>query len=685
MSPNNYTPESAPLRKRRVLQDIKELIEDPYPNITLHLRDDKLERACLILTPGLYKPLHLTIFFYDFPMVPPQISMDSDVKHPNVFGHWICATILRNGEEYTPAYTLKGIAIQLLSFFSSESVEQEDNNNEKRSLDTYAASDQDTHDDFKCEYCQFGHETHFRSQTNSFNALVESDQDQWPTLPKAPGASLSPEVAEAQLPRLAIQQQQGAANHVGGSGGIERLPDELLLDILERLDFIEMTAFAAAWERVSNIIGDYDLVRQRELQCFCLKEDYRSLNLGIGVSYQQRQIASEFDLISDKAFTAWRQRESINGSDFNHWLPLPISHPHWRRVKDQVPTSLEKMKGFVSSGKFGHAQVIIAFMNDVVVRLNLVAEEDQKVISFGSYSYRKPKSTLRHASEKAIESYFHLFHLLVCMATDDPSLVQQANRLLQNFMGGKQSKTDCPNLGHLLIALLISDVEVTEGLIKSIITEAITRNVVWLFDKKGANMPELSYMESAPVSAYRLDKTFDGSRTSYRLLMFSELFRRTARPSHQKPLSEVREELFARHGAPPRGAAQELSATVRRLHTINDFPAFLREMGIRNVPDPRSFTNLLRKTVQASMDRGYSKWGMERNYALLLRKRKDEHVDMTGDEPRWIEQNINADPYAHVGTFFPGNKQGGKGQGNRGGRGGRGRGRGLSLSRGGRR
>lgn len=43
-------------------------------------------------------------------------------------------------------------------------------------------------------------------------------------------------------------------------------------------------------------------------------------------------------------------------------------------------------------------------------------------------------------------------------------------------------------------------------------------------------MAELGYLEADAVSHYRLKKTFEGCRTSYRLLMLSELFQRVASP-----------------------------------------------------------------------------------------------------------------------------------------------------------
>ena len=118
-------PSQPTILHQRLLQDIAELLARPYPNISLHLRDEDLTTACLILITNGDSPLHLTVDFGNrYPISPPTVTMQSKLVHPNIYGSYICASILNTDEGYTPAYTLKGIAIQLLSFFGSEKVEQ---------------------------------------------------------------------------------------------------------------------------------------------------------------------------------------------------------------------------------------------------------------------------------------------------------------------------------------------------------------------------------------------------------------------------------------------------------------------------------------------------------------------------------------------------------------------------------
>ncbi|KAK0616776.1 hypothetical protein B0T14DRAFT_483166 [Immersiella caudata] len=641
--------------RKRLMQDIAELKKKPYPKIKIHFDDEDVTEACLVITPDGWPALHMTIHFpSDYPLRAPTISMDSHIVHPNVFGGYICASILNTTEGYTPAYTLKGIAIQLLSFFCSDSIEQ-DYGGVKVSLERFRQeSNQLASSRMECGFDR-GAVQRSVSDTRS-----DSSRSSRPRRRKAKGPK---------------PDENSTAVIDPARFFIDRLPNEIILAIAEHLEFEELTKFSAAWDRISQLITQFDIVRVRELQCFVLKENYLNQNLGVGVGVvgggRQGTLQSEFDLLSHAAFTKHNVRVSIHTILFERWLPLPISYGHWQRVKGGAEASLARIAADARISS--PTMVLYAFMNDVIVRLNSDIERREERQSNGS-----ERSTLRHASEKAIESYFHLFHLLLCMATADPSIVREANRMIASFMAGNKSKTDIPNLGYLLIALLISDTDPTEALMKEIITEAITRNVVWLLDKKGAGMAELGYLENDGVCNYRLKKTFEGSRTSYRLLMFSELFRRTALPG-KKSLAELRDDLFRRHGGAGPGAAAHLAGEVRRLQKIDDFPSFLREMGI-TIPGAVKFTTVLRGTIKESAEKGYSQ-PVDKHVRFLaaIRLARDPTANRTAIETDMFQRGLQLPTLTRsIGEFesgrmkfFPDNpRPTGRGQGPSRGRGG---------------
>ncbi|KAL8668866.1 MAG: hypothetical protein Q9168_006525, partial [Polycauliona sp. 1 TL-2023] len=622
--------------RKRLLRDIAEIQSEPYPCIRFHVHDS-LEEACLILTPEDSKPLHLKMTLKDYPLQAPTVTIQSRVRHPNVFGSYICASILNTQEGYTPAYTLKSIAIQLLSFFISDSIEQvygynlrlnRQKDSRYASPHNYRAPSDREAQALQCGECGFD----ARPVPFSRNAIVRAQKRAWEPesrrvsvqqnrvirghrfvtadesrrsndtatgatemspadLPTALSDTSTPTESSKMLDSEASMVTDQPMESLSTSFSISAitdpttflmdLPHEILINIFSNLPFQALTALSSASSKASEIIHFYDLIRLCELQCFCLKEHFQNSRLGVGVAIghygKEKTLSSEFDLLSDRAFYQHYIRRSIHGIEFEIWLPLSISRRHFASVKSQIFLSLDTMAsaaGFADTSPFS---VLSHFLNDIVVAFS---EEANRVAA-------DRRSTLTHASEKAVESYFAIYHLLLCLAADNPNMVQAANSKVARFLSGKTSKLTCPNLGHLMVATLISEQTLSETLSVAIIKEAVLRNVVWMLDAKGAGMLELSYMEPEPVSEYRLQKTFEASLTSYRLLMFCHLFCRTARGTNNlKSLAELRDQLFDTHGAPPRGVAASMAQDIRNIKSMNAFPAFLKEMGIqeRNLP-----------------------------------------------------------------------------------------------------
>jgi ubiquitin-protein ligase len=676
---------SAALRQR-LMHDIAELQTKPYPNITLHIHDANMKEACLVLIVDGYGPMHLTIDFPDdYPLYAPAIRMDSDVKHPNIFGNYICASILNTQEGYTPAYTLKGIAIQLLSFFGSEKIEQV-GGGRAYDLEKYRELHSHVRDSYTCTKCRYGMSTTAKIATRSeplipppttglaseahFPSLQETSPKRTAQRREYKEAFRARSLSNESLSSLSLSDSKLRFKK---SIHERNIPDEVLLLICDHLDTEDLMMFAQAWGRIGRVMTGYDVIRTKELQCFCFKKDYMSTSLGVGVNTatrtRQKLLESEFDLLSREGFYDHRIRRSVHGAEFQHWLPLPISHAHWRKVEGEVSTALMDIGQAANLDTVYHPhQVLFAFMNDIVVKLNKETSEATRRSPI--YPFEEiAKSTLTHASEKAIESYFHLFHLLICLATANHKIVEDANKTIKSFKDGRSSKKDCPNLGRLLVAALISEIEIDELIIKAIIKETITRNVVWMLDFRGAGMAELSYLEPSAVSEYRLRKTFEASKTSYRLLMFLSLFRRVAVGSPRKPLKKLRDEAFARHGAPPLGSAKGLAESIKKIHRVDKFPDFLSAMGIKNVPSKEFFTNFLRECVTDSVEKGYSRMPISQGEALFLRQVREPGVEVAG--------GLNLVRSKRPQSFFPEREsqqaRGGRG-GRGGGRGGRGRG-----------
>jgi ubiquitin-protein ligase len=666
---------AASLLNRRRLQDMSELQNKPYPGINLHVRDTDITQACLILTPKNSAPLHLAVHMHDrYPIEPPRITIQSKISHPNVYQDYICASILNTTEGYTPAYTLKGICIQLLSFFGSDSIEQ-DYGGVVVDLKQYARGGtfqptlNGTHvlDDFCCLQCGYGQPVH-------------------PTL----GTTIADNIDhEATSDRMEIDTQAKILHPdhaiVGQTRHLTDLPNELLVAITEFMEEETLFLAARAWPGFSKLLQSQNLIQIREMQCFTLKTGFQHCRLGVGVDVslaRGRKVQSEFDYISMEAVEKLKVCTSVQGLPFSNWLPLPFSEAHWSRVKGLAGTSLEAI-GQAATISGPVKNVLYAFMNDVTVKLCEATSGGSHASkrSHSRYSSTRmdAKSTLTHASEKAVESYYQLYHLLVTLATDNPDVAAEAGRRIKAFVEGDQSKAEFPNLGHLLVAMLIADVAMSSKITEAIIKEAITRNVVWMLDSRGAGMAGLSYFEPSEFSMFRLSKTYEASKTSYNLLMFAHLMRKTVtKPAagtdatESRTLQDIRGELFSRHGSPPAGTAAELAASIRRIQKVDSFPDFLEAMDVA-VPTKEEFTRFLRRTLHESVDKGYSKWALPQEEALAIRLEEEPTVDIVyGMRPSaW-----SAEPY----TFFPHEQKRKRGEGPR--RGGRGHGRGHGHGRG---
>lgn len=661
--------------RQRLLHDIAELQAKSYPNITLFPSED-ITKACLVLTPNGASALHLTIDFgSQYPLHAPTVTIESEIVHPNVFGTYICASILNTDEGYTSAYTLKGIAIQLLSFFSSDTLEQEYGGSVDLAAYKIGIGNRYRRFPFgghvghyRCKNCGFGHGKTITNASSGASPGIKR-QPLTPIFIRSAWKRMM-QPALPLLPARQVKMSQTITETLAGTrqmpnGKLADLPDEILLDICNSLDIEELMIFAKSWSRIGGtegVITKFDLIRIRELQCFCLKEPFTKVKLGVGVNIvpigRQGVLESEFDLLSYQAFKEFGIRRSVQGLPFRYWLPLPISRRHYTSVKDEAVACLQELAIAAQLTSNAPVEVIFSFMNAIVVKLSQQATEPLG----GS----RQTSTLKHASEKAIESYFHLFHLLLCLATQDSAIIRSADETLNIFLSGRTAKDVCPNLGHLLIAVLISNVEMTQDLMMTIIRETITRNVVWMLDAKGANCADLSYMEGDSVSKYRLQKTFEASKTSYRLLMFLNLFRCTTNRgagAERKSLEIIRDEIFDQHGAPPKGSAARLASEIKQLQNVNTFPDFLTIMGVTNMPTATEFTTFLRQTLEDSVAKGYSVWGMSQEKALELRRAKEPDVKVREDpQAEWRSRG------GRGASFFPNKRRQNNGRGRGSGR-----------------
>ncbi|KAG6354607.1 hypothetical protein INS49_004625 [Diaporthe citri] len=474
--------EQNPVSRRRLARDIAEMVNDPYPNTELTPGRWSLYEPCLVLNTGT-RLVHVSLRFgADYPRTPPAIFIGGRARHPDPDG-LLCSTSLASRDEDKSAYTIKTFAMHLLSMFDGD--------------------------------------TELAVSPHGFELRIQSEWEEYKCSRCKPPTTRNPPT-------------------------IRDLPVEILNKILDHLEVQDIVRFGQAWDRIEEVVEANVAIRDRELQCFVTKEHLTHSPLGIGVRHggggggddnsrpAPFDLELEFDLISQTAFRDLGIRTSAYGCRFGEWLPLPLSERHWEQVEGDALQCLDRLAETMYSG-FRHSptsdalDVLTTLMDAHVLKLFTNVERRQAAggtSGGGARGYTEPAGHLQ-ASEKGIESMFFLFHLL-CVAVARPELVDKANNMVRSFHAGSPPAHHMPSPGRILVALLISELEVDTSLMVSVVTEAITRNAPALLTRH----PELSHLEpDGAASAYRLHHTFMGGLASYRALMFMDVFQRTVRPA----------------------------------------------------------------------------------------------------------------------------------------------------------
>ncbi|KAJ3163496.1 hypothetical protein HDU86_000075 [Geranomyces michiganensis] len=509
----------------RLLRDLQEIHREPVAGVEVHVCEDDVTRLCVVLSPqaGRFEGirLHLSVRIPEnYPKDSPQVSISTPFAHPNVFGSYICCDILKghivrepNGYigGYTPAYSLQTIFVQLLSFFTADRVEQEWGGTFIKAYDFDKAALQKQIARFVCKDCGF-----------NLNASRGLNPNRTRRLPRP---------AEANFARLGRKDSgfQGLpSTNIAGDdqacalGILDSVPDCWSL-IAENLTTRDLLILARAYPPFAKAVDTPSDCVRRELRCFYLHVGFKDEILGIGISKtgtgRQTKITSGFELLSYKAFREYRVREGPWGEEISAFLPLVLNGPHFANAQSMIEDQLMALAGRNEGrGIFDPAvvvQVLAKWMNQMVVDLmkNVGGEETKP----GSTATK----TVLHASEKALNGYCTLLHLLLTFARRYRTITEVAHQQVHRFLAREsgRSKKEVPDFGEALCWFALVPNLSWQAVGRTLFDELLVRNVYWTLTK----YPHLAYMETT-TSALRLQQTFLASATGLRLFMFQSFF-----------------------------------------------------------------------------------------------------------------------------------------------------------------
>ncbi|KAG5645990.1 hypothetical protein DXG03_004591 [Asterophora parasitica] len=503
----------------RLHHDLAELLESPYPGVTVFIDDANIQKLCLILTPpsGPWKDLalHFDVELpHHWPSSPPMIySSVAGIWHPNLIGNWICCDLLKEQDElelgytggYTPALTLRGLFLQFLTFFSSTKIEQSNGRvvdigeyvSVRYELDVSKATSQEQLERLwnAAPSRSNGHpsETYAGSVSSSHRKDVKVPLRRIETVNPRWHSTFSL-ISKWQCRRCPYGSTALPVQRI--LNGIDEplsplldsplldwsppcfiniLNDDVLLELSRHLLSESLVSFSVAYPRFRRLVTSCHVLLERELRCFFLRHPLRSSVLGIGIAFDSnsRKLSSDFDWLSKEAFETYNVRRSIQKRDFQYFLPLPFNRLHFERVEHHIwehlaildadvraaerkVTDQHRWKSSTRTAPPKHPHQTV----NVVFKLmnNTVVALMQACDDV----LEKPRNqitatTLLHASEKAVTAYGHLFHVLLCLSRTTPLILQEAFERLLRFIQVPASrvKSEVPDLGELIILITL--------------------------------------------------------------------------------------------------------------------------------------------------------------------------------------------------------------------------------------
>lgn len=427
---------------------------------------------------------------------------------------------------------------------------------------------------------------------------------------------------------------------------LELLNDDILMDIAAHLSSESIISFSGAYTRFREVAASCHILLHREVRCFFLRTSLPQSTLGVGIALdtQSRVLSSEFEWLSMEAFEVFHVRTSIQKRRFDFFLPLAFSRPHFERVRVDIWKRLAILDSAIRDADLraspfitkqpveqklaSHNVVTVLYrmMNNIVVLLMKSCEDTLKKDNFDVESFAFAPPSFLHASEKAITSYCHLFHLLMCLSRSTPAILNDATWCLRRFITdpGTRKKKETPDLGQMIV--LINLVVVLppidnlrpmswDAISTHYLREALTRNVRWVLKEA----PELEVIEEG-TSDYRLNTTFSKSKTSLRLIMFQITFLNLFIETYASGISRLDENYgFADERLPDRMVKE-----IREIFLVDTWPKFFaRVRYTHGLPFTKGrFSSILRQTLKDSGAVRYHTPTSQRDMIRLKRRRR---------------------------------------------------------------
>jgi len=205
----------------------------------------------------------------------------------------------------------------------------------------------------------------------------------------------------------------------------------------------------------------------------------------------------------------------------------------------------------------------------------------------------------RHASEKALLGYCSFHHMLLALADRHSCIARVAEEKLHKFASseGGRHKSKVPDIGQLLIYIVLSERYTWSDLAPAVHRECSARSILWMLRER----PQLETPQTSDAVLVR--ESFQCRLTGLRLLMFQSFFLGSV--ASGGGAKSVLAHYCQQFGLPTTGQKEALFRAAREILQVNSWPSYYARLGLPCPRGPGEQASLLRDAMEESAYCGY--------------------------------------------------------------------------------
>lgn len=429
------------------------------------------------------------------------------------------------------------------------------------------------------------------------------------------------------------------------SNYFELLPDEIIINIFDRLSSIDRRKLNIFSGRVSLIISSPYYNERSWLECFYSKCNFNESRLGypIKINFAQHGLRlklceTTFDIISYESYHDLDVKKTVWNDEFTYWLPLYINSSHWRKSSKILANQINN------------------YMNYNTEKIKFNNKIGSEISNINPYYVIEIYSTLMtniivdimkgetHLSLKVLEGFCQIYRTFYELSIEYSIIKQIVDDKIYNFIKKPQHrhKMYTPNLGAILMMLTISDKYSWSDIKKCYLEESGDRNIMWMLIKipfinkvtDPKKLLEISYIvddttltrEDAMKSI--LQKLFDTTLVGRKLLLFNLYFVNTIIGKDKSTFITM---LDHNYGYPTNDIKEQFQKDINIINNIKSYDDFYKYLNIYKPAD-----EILAQKILSSRDRstrkGYNKTVL--NQIAKINKIKNEQNELA-----WARKN----------------------------------------------